>query len=119
MQDYLTDRLRDARWYIGRSDGLNAIIYDASDLEGDGPNGHGMVCQGVAQEDAQLIAMAPELLTALINLTYALGDDHELCLWCEDLSWEQRDDMPHHGDCVAGKARAAIAKAEGREICQR
>ena len=66
------------------------------------------------EANARLIASAPGLLTALINLTHALGDDHELCLWCEDLSWEQRDDMPHHVDCVAGKARAAIAKAEGR-----
>ena len=118
----MADRFQNAQWYIGGGDELNTIIYDASDLFssdggrlGDGPDGHGMVCRDAVIEDARLIASAPELLTALINLTHALGDDHELCLWCEDLSWEQRDDMPHHVDCVAGKARAAIAKAEGRE----
>ena len=107
----MADRFQNAQWYIG-GDPLSATIFDASDP--DGP-GHAVVCRHAVIEDARLIASAPELLTALINLTYALGDDHELCLWCEDLSWEQRDDMPHHGDCVAGKARAAIAKAEGRE----
>ena len=113
----MLDRFKDAKWYIG-GDPLSATIFDASDLEGDGPDGLGMVCQDAVIEDARLIASAPELLTALINLTHALGDDHELCLWCEDLSWEQRDDMPHHVDCVAGKARAAIAKVEGWLVCQ-
>ena len=102
MQDYLTDRLRDARWYIGRSDGLNAIIYDASDLEGDGPNGHGMVCQDAVIEDARLIAAAPMLLQAAKALLAAL---------------ESVDCSPLPGtyDTIPWAAlEQAIAKAEGR-----
>ena len=41
----MLDRFKDAQWYIGGGDELNTIIYDASFLEGDGPDGHGMVCR--------------------------------------------------------------------------
>ena len=58
------DRFKNAQWYIGGGDALNTIIYDAGDLEGDGPDGHGMVCQDAVLEDAQLIAAAPELFAA-------------------------------------------------------
>ena len=65
----MLDRFKDAKWYIlplgyGKGDPLNTIIYDASDLEGDGPDGHGMVCQDAVIEDARLIAASPDLLAA-------------------------------------------------------
>ena len=44
-QQAMADRFQNAQWYIGGGDELNTIIYDASDLEGTGPDGHGMVCQ--------------------------------------------------------------------------
>ena len=104
MQDYLTDRLRDARWYIGGGDGFSAIIYDASDLEGDGPNGHGMVCQDAVIEDAVLIASAPDLLRVAKTLVASWDCDEN-----EDTRYETLMDL------AVGQARAAIAKAEGRE----
>ena len=131
----MLDRFKDAQWMVEKRE----LQVDGGDTS---PGSHGSVTHlvwdtaspddwtnviahivedripGIAAANARLIASAPELLTALINLTHALGDDHELCLWCEDLSWEQRDDMPHHVDCVAGKARAAIAKVEGWLVCQ-
>ena len=117
MQDYLTNRFKNnhaaARWYIGGGDGLNAIIYDAGDLEGDGPNGHGMVCQGVAQEDAVLIAAAPDLLRVAKALLQRgpVGIESE-CHWCG----REGEDTEHcsNDDCMGTLARAAIAKAEGR-----
>ena len=102
MQDYLTDRLRGARWYIGRSDGLNAIIYDASDLEGDGPNGHGMVCDAI-QEDAVLIAASPDLLRVAKTLLAVL----------ESVDFSPLTDGTY--DQIPWAAlEQAIAKAEGR-----
>ena len=59
----MEDRFKDAKWYVG-GDPLSATIYDASDLEGDGPDGHGMVCQDAVIEDARLIAASPDLLAA-------------------------------------------------------
>ena len=57
----MESRFTHATWYIGDDDGISTTIYDASDLEGTGPNGHGMVCRDAVHEDALLIALAPEL----------------------------------------------------------
>ena len=103
MQDYLTNRFNDARWYIGGGDGFSAIIYDAGDLEGDGPNGHGMVCQDAVIEDAVLIASAPDLLRVAKTLVASWDCDEN-----EDTRYETLMDL------AVGQARAAIAKAEGR-----
>ena len=112
MQDYLTNRFNDARWYIGGGDGLSAIIYDSNDLEGDGPNGHGMVCDAI-QEDAVLIAAAPDLLRVVKALLQRgpVGIESE-CHWCG----REGEDTEHcsNDDCMGTLARAAIAKAEGR-----
>jgi hypothetical protein len=62
------DRFHDAHWYIGAGDELHTIIYDARDLEGDGPSCHGMVCMGAVLEDARLRAAAPGLLQILVDL---------------------------------------------------
>ena len=59
----MLDRFRDAKWYIGE-DGVSVTIYDASDLDGTGPDGHGMVCESATPDDARLIASAPGLLSA-------------------------------------------------------
>ena len=93
--------MRGARWYIGRSDGFSAIIYDASDLEGDGPNGHGMVCQDAVIEDAVLIAAAPEMYAALVDLIEQI---------------EAYDRLRGANSCAISPdaAIAAVAKAEGR-----
>tara|TARA_R100000306_G_C4358695_1_gene134139 strand:+ start:622 stop:984 length:363 start_codon:yes stop_codon:yes gene_type:complete len=61
----------------------------------------------------KLVAAAPDLLAALVNLTNSLADDHQSCIPCEDLDWQQRDYQPHHPDCIIGEARAAIEKATG------
>ena len=97
-------------WYIAENNGISCTIRDAADHDEDGD---GMVCEQATPDDARLIAASPDLLAALLNLTSSLEDDHQLCAWGEDMEWEQRDDMPHHVDCVAGKARAAIDKANG------
>jgi len=99
-------------WYIADNDGFSCTIRDAADHDEDGD---GMVCEQATPDDARLIAAAPDLLMALVNLTSSLGDDHQWCWTCEDLDadWEQRDDMPHHPDCIIGKAKAAIDKANG------
>ena len=67
----MEDRFKDAKWYIrsergrhDRIDPLSTIIYDASDLEGTGPDGHGMVCESATPDDARLIAASPDLLAA-------------------------------------------------------
>ena len=99
----MLDRFKDAQWYIGGGDELNTIIYDASDLEGDGPDGHGMVCQDAVIEDARLIAAAPELLRIVTTLLASWECDPD-----EDAQYESLMDQ------AVGEAREAIAKAEGR-----
>ena len=98
----MEDRFKDAKWYIrsergrhDRIDPLSTIIYDASDLEGTGPDGHGMVCLGATLEDARLIASSPNLL-AVAKLAQSL------------LSEEYGDSYE-----VLKQLDAAIAKAEG------
>ena len=99
----MLDIFKDAQWYIGGGDQLNTIIYDASDLEGDGPDGHGMVCQDAVIEDARLIAAAPELLRIVKTLLASWECDPD-----EDAQYESLMDQ------AVGEAREAIAKAEGR-----
>ena len=96
----MLDRFKDAQWYIGGGDELNTIIYDAADLEGDGPDGHGMVCQDAVIEDARLIALAPTLLRIVKTLEGAWDCD----------PWDVSVLM----DKAIDEAREAIAKAEGR-----
>ena len=91
----MLDRFKDAKWYIGGGDELNTIIYDASDLEGTGPDGHGMVCESATPDDARLIASSPNLL-AVAKLAQSL------------LSEEYGDSYE-----VLKQLDAAIAKAEG------
>ena len=109
----MLDRFKDAKWYIG-GDQLNTIIYDASDLEGTGPDGHGMVCRDAVIEDARLIAASPDLLAAAKALLQRgpVGIESE-CNWCG----REGEDTEHcsSDDCMGTLARAAIAKAEGRE----
>ena len=57
----MKSRFTHAIWYIGDDADSSTTIYDASDLEGTGPNVHGMVCRDAVHEDALLIALAPEL----------------------------------------------------------
>ena len=112
----MLDRFKDAKWYVrsergrhDRIDPLSTIIYDASDLEGDGPDGHGMVCQDAVIEDARLIAVAPELLqVAYLAVEMGWGGEHHPD--CDDEGEE-----PVTG-CICGLSQvlAAIAKAEGR-----
>ena len=97
----MLDRFKDAQWYIGGGDQLNTIIYDASDLEGTGPDGHGMVCQGAVIEDARLIAAAPTMREALVDLIEQI---------------EAYERLHGANTCAIDPdgARVAIAKAEGR-----
>ena len=99
-------------WYIAENDGISCTIRDAADHD-IVENLDAAVCEHATPNDGQLIAAAPDLLAALENLINSLGDDHQLCNWCEDMDWEQRDDMPHHPDCIIGEAKAAINKANG------
>ena len=96
----MLDRFKDAKWYIradlgrhDRIDPLSTIIYDASDLEGTGPDGHGMVCQDAVIEDARLIVLAPTLLRIVKTLLAGYGGI-----------------IPFE---VRFEAREAIAKVEG------
>jgi len=98
----MLDRFKDAKWYIGE-DGVSVTIYDASDLDGTGPDGHGMVCQGAVIEDARLIALAPTLLRIVKTLVAAWECDPD-----EDAQHENLMDK------AIGEAREAIARAEGR-----
>ena len=105
----MEDRFKDAKWYIrsergrhDRIDPLSTIIYDASDLEGTGPDGHGMVCLGATLEDARLIAVAPELLRIVKTLLASWECDPD-----EDAQYENLMDK------AVGEAREAIAKVEG------
>ena len=113
----MLDRFQDAKWYIGGGDQLNTIIYDASDLEGDGPDGHGMVCQDAVIEDARLIAASPDLLAAAKALLQRgpVGIESE-CHWC-GREGEDTEDCSND-DCMGTLARAAIAKATGWPVCQ-
>ena len=97
----MLDRFKDAQWYIGFF--KPSTIYDASDLEGDGPNGHGMVCESATLEDARLIALAPTLLRIVKTLLASWECDPD-----EDAQYENLMDK------AVGEAREAIAKAEGR-----
>ena len=99
----MLDRFKDAKWYIGGGDQLNTIIYDASDLEGDGPDGHGMVCESATPDDARLISLAPTLLRIVKTLLASWECDP-----AEDAQYESLMDQ------AVGEAREAIAKAEGR-----
>ena len=104
----MLDRFKDAKWYIlplgyGKGDPLNTIIYDASDLEGTGPDGHAVVCQDAVIEDARLIALAPTLLRIVKTLLASWECDPD-----EDAQYEDLMDK------AVGEAREAIAKAEGR-----
>ena len=99
----MLDRFKDAQWYIGGGDELNTIIYDASDLEGTGPDGHGMVCQDAVIEDARLIVLAPTLLRIVKTLLASWECDPD-----EDTQYENLMDK------AISEAREAIAKAEGR-----
>ena len=103
----MLDRFKDAQWYIGFF--KPSTIYDASDLEGDGPNGHGMVCESATLEDARLIAAAPMLLqVAYLAVEMGWGGEHHPD--CDDEGEE-----PVTG-CICGLSEvfATIAKAEGR-----
>jgi len=101
FQDAMLDRFRNAQWYIGE-DGVSVTIFDASDLDGTGPDGHGMVCQDAVIEDARLIAMAPELLRIVKTLLASWECDPD-----EDAQYEDLMDQ------AVGEAREAIAKVEG------
>ena len=97
----MLDRFKDAKWYIGE-DGVSVTIYDASDLEGDGPDGHGMVCESATPDDARLIAASPDLLAAAKALLTAL----------ENVDFSP---LPGIYDTIPWAAlEQAIAKAEGR-----
>jgi len=99
----MLDRFKDAKWYIGGGDQLNTIIYDASDLEGDGPDGHGMVCESATPDDARLIASAPGLLSAAKVAVGYMQWHTEVCsepLTCPEVEAYQQ-------------LIAAIAKVEG------
>ena len=98
----MLDRFKDAKWYIGGGDPLSATIFDASDLEGDGPDGHAVVCQDAVIEDARLIALAPTLLRIVKTLLASWECDPD-----EDAQYENLMDK------AVGEAREAIAKAEG------
>jgi len=104
----MLDRFKDAKWYIGE-DGVSVTIYDASDLDGTGPDGHGMVCESATPDDARLIAVAPELLqVAYLAVEMGWGGEHHPD--CDDEGEE-----PVTG-CICGLSEvfATIAKAEGR-----
>ena len=99
----MEDRFKNAQWYIGGGDQLNTIIYDASDLEGTGPDGHGVVCLGATLEDARLIASAPGLLSAAKVAVGYMQWHTEVCsepLTCPEVEAYQQ-------------LIAAIAKVEG------
>lgn len=60
------------------------------------------------EANACLIAAAPTLLAALSNLANSLENDHQACLWCEDVGW---DSNGHSPECYLGAANVAIAMA--------
>ncbi len=78
----------------------------------------------MSEEDAHLIAAAPDLLEALRALagardvTYYDDSDrssgtYQVCIVCHEMA-EKASEIAHDASCIVGKARAAIAKAEGR-----
>ena len=73
MEEQFIARFQDARWYVGGEDDLHETIYDASDLFGTGPNGHGMVCEGAVLQDARLIAASPALLGIVLGFLATLN----------------------------------------------
>ena len=104
----MLDRFKDAKWYVrsergrhDRIDPLSTIIYDASDLDGTGPDGHGVVCLGATLEDARLIAASPDLLAAAKAALDRLCDPY----LGEDDGERQRPEI--------AALEQAIAKAEG------
>jgi len=103
----MPDQFKNAKWYIGGEDELNQTIYDASDLEGNGPDGHGMVCEGATLADARLIALAPELLCIVKSLVAAWDSDDDV-----DDVYENRLDK------TLGEARRAIYKVQGFFDCE-
>ena len=96
----MLDRFKDAKWYIGE-DGVSVTIYDASDLDGTGPDGHGMVCESATPDDARLIAASPDLLAAAKAALDRLCDPY----LGEDDGERQRPEI--------AALEQAIAKAEG------
>ena len=101
FKDAMLDRFRNAQWYIGE-DGVSVTIYDASDLDGTGPDGHGMVCESATPDDARLIAASPDLLGAAKAMHAAL----------ERVDFSH---LPGIYDTIPWAAlEQAIAKAEGR-----
>jgi hypothetical protein len=100
----MMDRFRDAHWYIGGGDALSTIIYDAGDLEGDGPDGHGMVCQDAVLYDARLISQAPALLR-IVQTLCEYADVGRLVCEGAAVDYAVLDE-------AIGAARDAIAKIE-------
>jgi hypothetical protein len=86
----MPDRFHDAQWYVAGGDShrsiIDAMICDASDPDGAGPNGHAIVCRSVVKEDALLIAAAPDLLAAcqsiLAGVDFGLFDGES-----QDADW--------------------------------
>ena len=101
FKDAMLDRFKNAQWYIGE-DGVSVTIYDASDLDGTGPDGHGMVCESATPDDARLIAASPDLLAAAKAALDRLCDPY----LGEDDGERQRPEI--------AALEQAIAKAEGR-----
>ena len=102
FKDAMLDRFKNAQWYIGE-DGVSVTIYDASDLDGTGPDGHGMVCESATPDDARLIASAPGLLSAAKVAVGYMQWHTEVCsepLTCPEVEAYQQ-------------LIAAIAKVEG------
>lgn len=75
------------------SEGYSGIVYDAS--------GHRVGTDHLSEEDAAVIAAAPDLLEALKAMTHGLPE------LLESIGYSDEEDM-------LGMAAAAIAKAEGR-----
>ena len=103
----MLDRFKDAKWYLVPrlpvgGDPLSATIYDASDLEGTGPDGHGMVCESATPDDARLIAASPDLLAAAKAALDRFSDPA-----LEGMA----------GDLLQ-ELEQAIAKVEGWLVCQ-
>jgi hypothetical protein len=88
-----------AQWYM-IPDGLSSSIYDASDPDGDGPNGHARVCEGAVPSDSHLIVASPDLLAAAISAVECI----------EKILMVRTDQQ---ADEVIQQLGAAIQKAKG------